>query len=152
MIISVPLSGRVFAAHSHASITGKVGFLFSDITTSQRWKFDELYFKQALAKLDPQVQVVVTDAHNAQTNQQNEAKSDLTKGVKALIDVPVDSGQAAAIVRAAHANKPRVSVMGYDRLITGAYEDAYASFDGFSVGVQQGKWLATHVKSGGTII
>jgi len=133
-------------------MTGKVGFLFSDFTTSQRWKFDESYFKKALHKLDPAITVIVTDAHAAQTNQQNQAKSDLTRGVKALIDVPVDSGQAAAIVRAAHANKPRVPVLAYDRLITGAFEDAYASFNGFNVGVQQGTFIKNHVAKGGTII
>ena len=52
----------------------------------------------------------------------------------------MDSAQAASIIRAAHAKKPRVPVIAYDRLITGAYEDAYASFDG-SVGVQQGKFM-----------
>jgi len=149
---SFPVSSRALAAHSQAPITGKVGFLFSDFTTSARWVFDRDYFKAALKKLDPQVQVVVTDAKAAQTTQQNQAKSDLTAGVKVLIDVPVDSGQAAQIVKAAHQNSPRVPVLAYDRLITGAKEDAYASFNGFSVGVQQGTFIKNHVKKGGTIV
>jgi D-xylose transport system substrate-binding protein len=153
-ITAVPMSRAAFASHSYASsqITGSVGFLFSDFTTSQRWQFDRSYFISDLLKLDPKVKVIVRDAHAAQTNQQNQAKSLLTLGVKALIDVPVDSGQAGAIIKAAHANKPRVKVLAYDRLITGAYEDAYASFNGYNVGVQQGRWIASHVKSGGTII
>jgi D-xylose transport system substrate-binding protein len=145
----------VFASsHQQAApITGKVGFLFSDFTTSLRWYNDDRpFFIQDLHKLDPKVTVVVTDAQHVQTNQQNQAKSDLTKGVKALIDVPVDSAQAALIVKAAHANKPRVPVLAYDRLISGAFEDAYASFDGYSVGVQQAKSLVKNVAKGSTIV
>jgi D-xylose transport system substrate-binding protein len=126
--------------------------LICDYTTSARWQFDVSYTKAALAALDPQVKLVVTDAHNGQTKQQNQAQSDLTQGVKALIDVPCDSGQAAAIVKLAHAQTPRVPVLGYDRLITGAFEDAYASFNGFSVGVAQGTFLKAHVAKGGTIM
>jgi D-xylose transport system substrate-binding protein len=144
-------NSHVQAAHN-AAVTGKVGFLFSDFTTSARWRFDEAYFKQALKKLDPKVQVVVTDAKAVQTVQQTQATSDLTAGVKVLIDVPVDSAQAAAIVRAAHSNSPRVPVIAYDRLISGVKSDAYVSFNGFQVGVQQGKYLKAHVKKGGTIV
>lgn len=150
---SLPQANHVFAAHQGKSaITGKVGFLFSDFTTSARWQFDKKFFIQELHKLDPKVQVVATDAKADQTTQQNQAKALLTQGVKVLIDVPVDSAQAAAIVRAAHAEKPRVPVLAYDRLITGAYEDAYASFNGFSVGAQQGTFIKTHVAKGGTIV
>lgn len=146
-----PATTHVQAAHTHA-VTGKVGFLFSDFTTSARWQFDKLYFIQALKKIDPKVTVVVTDAKASQTTQQNEAKSDLTAGVKVLIDVPVDSAGAAAIVRAAHANSPRVPVISYDRLITGVKSDAYVSFNGYEVGVQQGKFIKSHVKKGGTLV
>jgi D-xylose transport system substrate-binding protein len=149
---ALPVTTPARAAHSSAGVSGKVGFLFSDFTTSARWQFDKSYFIAAMKKLDPNVQVVVYDAKNAQTNQQNEAKSALTAGVKVLLDVPVDSAQAAAIVREAHANSPSVPVIAYDRLITGANEDAYASFDGFSVGKQQGMYLKQHVKKGGTIV
>jgi D-xylose transport system substrate-binding protein len=145
------VSGRVWAAHSQAPITGKVGFLFADFTTSARWAFDRDYFKADLKALDPQVTVVVTDSKTNQTNQLNQAKSDLTAGVKVLIDVPVDAG-AAQIVKAAHQSSPRVPVLAYDRLITGVKEDAYASFNGFSVGVQQGTYIKNHVKKGGTIV
>jgi D-xylose transport system substrate-binding protein len=146
-----PALSPVHAAHATA-VTGKVGFLFSDFTTSARWQFDKKFFIQDLKKLDPGVTVVVTDAKAAQTTQQQQASSDLTAGVKVLIDVPVDSAQAAAIVRAAHANKPRVPVIAYDRLITGVKSDAYVSFNGFQVGVQQGKFIKSHVKKGGTIV
>lgn len=147
-----PVSGSVQAARSHAGLTGKVAFLFSDFTTSARWQFDKQYYIADMKKLDPGIQVVVYDAKATQTTQQNQAKSALTSGAKLLLDVPVDSAQAAAIVRDAHANKPRVPVIAYDRLITGAKEDAYASFDGFSVGVQQAKFLQAHVPKGSTIV
>ncbi|HEX6506859.1 MAG TPA: substrate-binding domain-containing protein [Chloroflexota bacterium] len=151
-IAAFPVASHVQAASQRAGVTGKIAFLMSDFTTSPRWQFDKKFFIQDIKKLDPGVSVVVYDAKAAQTNQQNQAKSALTSGAKLLIDVPVDSAQAASIVREAHANKPRVPVIAYDRLIMGAYEDAYASFNGFAVGVQQGKFLKAHVAKGGTIV
>jgi D-xylose transport system substrate-binding protein len=151
-VSTVPITRAVQAAPSRAAVTGKVGFLFSDFTTSARWQFDKKFYIEDMKKLDPGVQVVVYDAHAVQTNQQNEAKSALTSGVKLLIDVPVDSAQAAIIVKDAHANSPRVPVIAYDRLITGAYEDAYASFNGYNVGVQQANYLKAHVAKGSTIV
>jgi D-xylose transport system substrate-binding protein len=151
-IAAFPVVNHVQAAPQRAALTGKIAFLFSDFTTSARWQFDKQFFIKDMKKLDPGVTVVVYDAKAAQTNQQNQAKSALTSGVKLIIDVPVDSAQAASIIRAAHANKPRVPVIAYDRLITGAYEDAYASFNGFAVGVQQAKYLKAHVAKGGTIV
>lgn len=139
------------AAHLGAT-SGTVGFLITDFTTSARWKQDKAFVIANLAQTDPGVSVKIEDAKADQTRQQQQAASLLTSGVKVLIDVPVDSTQAAAIVRAAHANKPYVPVIAYDRLIFGAAVDAYTSFDGFSVGVQQGKYLIAHVKKGGTIV
>ncbi|MGH2442509.1 MAG: sugar ABC transporter substrate-binding protein [Chloroflexota bacterium] len=147
-----PIARPAQAAHSGKGVTGKVAFLFSDFTTSPRWQFDKQYFKRDLKKIDPHVQLVVYDAKATQTVQQNQARAALTSGATLLIDVPVDSAQAAIIVRDAHANKPRVPVIAYDRLITGAREDAYASFNGFAVGVQQAKFLKSHVKKGSTLV
>jgi len=150
---ALPVARQVQAAKpAKLNISGKIAFLFSDFTTSDRWQFDRKYFIADLEQLAPRIQVVVQDAKAAQTNQQNQAKSVLTSGVKLIIDVPVDSAQAAAIVRDAHTESPSVPDIAYDRLITGAKEDGYASFDGFGVGVQQAKYLKAHVKKGGTIV
>lgn len=140
------------ASAATARAGGSVGFLITDFTTSARWQFDKQFVIANLAKTDPGVTVKVEDAKADQTRQQQEANALLTAGVKVLIDVPVDSTQAAAIVRAAHANKPYVPVIAYDRLISGAAVDAYTSFDGFAVGVQQAQYLVAHVKKGGTIV
>lgn len=149
---TIPVANSVTAARNAAGPSGKVGFLFSDFTTSARWQFDRQYFIKDLKKLDPNVTVIVKDAKAAQTTQQTEAQSLLTSGVKVLLDVPVDSAQAAVIVRQAHANKPRVPVISYDRLITGARSDAYTSFNGYQVGVDQGKFLKSRLKKGSTIV
>ena len=146
------LTHSTASAARAGAASGSVGFLFSDFTTSARWQFDKSFYISALKALDPAVTVSVQDAKASQSTQQNEAQSVLTAGVKVIIDVPVDSAGAAAIVRLAHANKPYVPVIAYDRLITGVPVDAYASFDGFQVGVQQAKFLIAHVKKGGTIV
>ena len=151
---AAPTLTHTTGAHADGAraASGSVGFLFSDFTTSARWQFDKSFYITALAKADPGVKVLVQDAKAAQSTQQNEAQSLLTSGVKVLIDVPVDSAGAAAIVRLAHANKPPVPVISYDRLITGVAVDAYVSFDGFNVGVQQANFLKAHVKKGSTLV
>lgn len=151
--VLLPMAGNVHAARSAASgPKATVAFLFSDFTTSPRWQFDKQYFINDMKKLDPNVNVIVKDAHASQTTQQNEAKSVLASHVNLIIDVPVDSAQAAVIVREAHANKPRVPVISYDRLITGAKSDAYVSFNGYQVGVDQGNFLKSHLSKGSTIV
>lgn len=125
-----------------------VGFLMSDYTTSARWQFDRDFYIAALKKLDPGVNVVVDDAKTDQTRQQTQAASLLTSGAKLLLDVPVDSTQAAAIVRAAHDNNPPVPVIAYDRLINNSDVDSYVTFDPIAVGRQQAQYIVDHVKSG----
>ena len=132
----------------NAADSPKVGFLMSDYTTSARWQFDRDFFIAALKKLDPGVEVVIDDAKTDQTRQQTQAASLLTSGAKLLIDVPVDSTQASAIVRAAHDNNPPVPVIAYDRLINNADVDAYVTFDPIAVGRQQAQYIVDHVKSG----
>lgn len=125
-----------------------VGFLMADYTTSARWQFDRDFYIAALKKLDPGVNVVVDDAKTDQTRQQTQAASLLTSGAKLLVDVPVDSTQAAAVVRAAHDNSPSVPVIAYDRLINNADVDSYVTFDPIAVGRQQAQYIVDHVKSG----
>jgi D-xylose transport system substrate-binding protein len=135
----------------NAADTTTVGFLMSDYTTSARWQFDRDFFIAALKKVDPDVNVVVDDAKTDQTRQQTQAASLLTSGAKVLLDVPVDSTQASAIVRAAHDNSPPVPVIAYDRLVNNADVDAYVTFDPVAVGRQQAQYIVDHLKSG-TII
>jgi D-xylose transport system substrate-binding protein len=142
--------GTAHAAAPRAG--GTVAFLFSDFTTSARWVFDKNFYIAALKTAEPGYTVKVQDAKNSQTNQQNDAQSALTAGANLIIDVPVDSAGAAAVVKLAHANNPPVPVIAYDRLITGTPVDAYVSFDGYNVGVQQANYLVAHVKKGGTIV
>jgi D-xylose transport system substrate-binding protein len=131
-----------------AADTTTVGFLMSDYTTSARWQFDRDFYIAALKKLDPDVNVVVDDAKTDQTRQQTQAASLLTSSAKVLIDVPVDSTQAAAIVRAAHDNTPAVPVIAYDRLINSSDVDSYVTFDPIAVGRQQAQYIVDHIKSG----
>src|ERR671935_286151 len=52
---------------------------------------------------------------------------------------------------AAKAISQGVKVIAYDRLISNAKVSAYISFDGVAVGKAQGKWLASHTKTGARI-
>ena len=152
VVAVVAATAAVPVALRAADKNGTVGFLISDYTTSARWQLDKSYFIEAMKKLDPGINVVVDDAQTDQTRQQTQATSLLTSGAKVLLDVPVDSTQAGAIVRSAHDNKPRVPVIAYDRLVSGADVDAYATFDPIAVGRQQAEYILSHVKPGATIV
>ncbi len=130
----------------------KIGFLLSDYTSSSRWQKDRDDYVAAMGKLVPGAQIIVQDAKADQTLQQQQAESDLTQGAKLLVVVPQDAIQAKAIVEAAHRQQPPVPVLSYDRIVRDAPLDGYVTFDNFSVGVTQAKYLAAHVRRGGTII
>lgn len=142
---------RVEASHATAS-TNTVGLLFSDFTTSARWVTDRADLTKDIQMSTQNVKITVEDAKTDQTRQEAEAKSLLTAGAKVLVVVPVDQVQAKSIVNDAHANKPAVPVVAYDRLIKDSRLDAYVTFNNFQVGVDQATWLVHHTKKGGTIV
>ena len=103
-----------------AACTGKaaapiVAFLLPENVTP-RWEgADAPLFKQALQKAIPNVQVDVLNALNDPSKQQSQAEAELTKGAKVLVVAAVDQKAAAVIVN--EANKQKVPVIAYDRLI-----------------------------------
>ena len=78
--------------------------------------------------------------------QKQKAQADqcIADGAKVLIIAPIDSGSAAAIEKAAAAKG--VKSIDYDRQVEGGSAVLYASFDGHTVGVLQGKAVAGALK------
>jgi D-xylose transport system substrate-binding protein len=126
-----------------------VAFLLPENVTP-RWEgFDHPTFVKALKKLVPGVQIDVVNSVNKPATQQSQAEAEITKGAKVLVVAPDDGKAFGAVAKKAIA--AGVKVIAYDRLISGAKISAYISFDGVSVGVAQGKWLAAHTKKGSRI-
>ncbi|NLU53169.1 MAG: sugar ABC transporter substrate-binding protein [Clostridiaceae bacterium] len=103
-----------------------------------RWIQDETRFTEALRQTDYKVEVLFSQGDSAKEKQNVEAL--IAKGIKVLIICPHDGAAAAAAAEAA--KKEGVTVIAYDRLITGTDAvDYYVTFDSVAVGKAQGQYL-----------
>jgi len=117
--------------------------LMPDTKTSVRW---EQFDKPALIKAfkSAGVSARVVNAQGDPQKQQTQADQCIADGAKVLIIAPIDSGSAASIEKAALAKG--VKSIDYDRQVEGGSAVLYASFNGHTVGVLQGKAVANALK------
>lgn len=116
-----------------------------------RWENeDRRFFKEALAKYAPSAKLLVFNAQNDSSKQQQQAEQALTQGANVLVIIAVDQKAAGVIVNQAKASN--VPVVAYDRLILDSPVDYYVSVDGTKVGQLQGDWLAKHTRDGDNIV
>ncbi len=103
-----------------------------------RWVQDETRFIDALKTTNYSVEILFSQGSSAKEKENVEAL--IAKGIKVLIICPQDGAAAAAAVDAA--KKEGITVIAYDRLITGtASVDYYVTFDSVAVGMAQGQYL-----------
>ncbi len=120
-----------------------IAFLLPESATAARWEAaDHPDVVAAINKYLPGATIDVQNAQGDATQQQTQADAELSKGACILIVAPKDSTGAATIV--SKAKQQSVPVIAYDRLIQSDDLSFYASFDGVSVGVAQGKYIADH--------
>jgi D-xylose transport system substrate-binding protein len=118
--------------------------LMPDTKTSVRWEqFDKPSLIKAFKAAGVSARVV--NAQGDPQKQKTQADQCISDGAKVLIIAPIDSGSAAAIEKAATAKG--VKSIDYDRQVEGGTAVLYASFDGHTVGVLQGKAVANALKS-----
>ncbi len=122
--------------------TVKVGIVLPT-KDEPRWVQDETRFKTALTDAKTTVEILFSQGSTA-TELAN-VETLLAKGIKVLIICAQDGAAAAAAVD--KAKKEGVTVIAYDRLITGtASVDYYVTFDSIAVGAAQGKYLVDNAK------
>ena len=103
-----------------------------------RWIQDETRFGQILGEAGFSYQILFSQGSSAV--EKSNVETLVSKGVKVLILCPQDSAAAASTVDYAVDNG--VTVISYDRLITGSAKLNYiVGFDSTSVGVAQGNYL-----------
>ncbi|KLU61532.1 D-xylose-binding periplasmic protein precursor [Peptococcaceae bacterium CEB3] len=95
-------------------------------------------------------EVYVQNANNDDTDQVDQVKYLIGKGIKVLILVPNDMKKAAEIVSMAH--KAGVKVISYDRLVLDAGVDLYLSFNNEEVGRLMAKALLAARPTGNYVI
>ena len=139
--ISVVASASASSSKRSAGVT--ICGLMPDTKTSVRWEqFDRPALQKAFKAAGVAARVV--NAQGDPQKQKTQADQCLSDGAKVLIIAPNDSASAAAIERDAKA-KGAVSI-DYDRQVEGGVAVLYASFDGHTVGVLQGKAVAGALK------
>lgn len=111
-----------------------------------RWTQDETRFKDALASTEYKTEVLFSQGSSA--TEKTNVETLLAKGIKVLIICPQDGAAAGAAVEAA--KKEGVTVIAYDRLITGTDAvDYYVTFDSVAVGAAQAQYLVDNAKGNG---
>jgi D-xylose transport system substrate-binding protein len=142
VIAAMAVSGAT-ASTAKKSAGIQVCGLMPDTKTSVRW---EQFDKPALIKAFKAAHIAarVVNAQGDPQKQKTQADQCIADGAKVLIIAPNDSGSAAAIEKAALAKG--VKSIDYDRQVEGGSAVLYASFNGHTVGVLQGKAVANALK------
>lgn len=143
------------AAQGQPAASGEkvtIALLLPETATSPRYESqDKPHFMEDVKQLDPNVNVIYSNAQGNASSQQQQAEAAISNGAKVLVLDPVDAKAAAVIAN--KAKQSGVAVISYDRLITGTPNvDYYVSFDNERVGRLQGQYIADHTKKGGTVV
>ena len=127
-----------------ASETIEVGIVLPT-KDEPRWLQDQKQFETILGDAGFTYQVLFSQASSA--TEKTNVETLISKDMKVLIICAQDGAAAAAAVEAAKA--AGVTVIAYDRLITGTDAvDYYVTFDSFAVGVAQGQYLVDNAPEG----
>lgn len=118
---------------------GRIAFFLPHPNADRYEGVDLPYFSQRVKQLCGSCEVDYYNAGNKQEVQDQQVQEALGKGAKALVVDVVDSKHSTQVVEMA--NRAKVPVIAYDRLIMGAKLDYYVSFDAVKVGAQQGAAL-----------
>ncbi|WP_033166151.1 sugar-binding protein [Clostridium sp. KNHs205] len=111
-----------------------------------RWLQDKEKFESVIKDTNYSVEVLFSQGSSA--NEKTNVETLIAKGIKVLIICAHDGAAAAASVEAAKA--AGVTVIAYDRLITGTDAvDYYVTFDSVAVGEAMGKYLADNATGQG---
>ena len=111
-----------------------------------RWIQDQTRFEDALTAAGYDVEILFSQGDPSL--EKANVESLITKGVKVIILCPHDSAAAAASAEAAR--EAGVTVISYDRLITGTDAvDYYVTFDSVAVGAAQAQYLVDKAEGEG---
>ena len=135
------------AADKSASGTIQVGIVLPT-KDEPRWLQDQAQFESILSDAGFTNQVMFSQGSSA--TEKTNVEMLISKGISVLIICAQDGAAAAAAVEAAKA--AGVTVIAYDRLITGTDAvDYYVTFDSFAVGAAQGQYLVDNAPAGSGI-
>jgi len=124
-----------------------VGFLMPDQASTRYEERDYPGFRDAMADLCPDCEVVYQNANADAQLQQQQFNSLIAQGAPVIVLDPVDSSAAASLVNQAKAQG--VQVIAYDRPIPDVPADFYVSFDNQGIGRSIAQSLVDHLEATG---
>lgn len=128
-----------------------IAFLMPCSTCADRFENqDKPLFIEAVAAIDPAIEVIANNAQGESADQVAQAEAALSNGADVIVISPLDEAAGAAI--SDRAAQDGVPVLSYDGLITGAATDFYVSFDNEAVGRVQGEYLAEQLPEGSNVV
>ena len=122
--------------------------LSMDSFVIERWQRDRDVFVAHAKELG--MDVLVQDAGGVVSEQKEQIRYFIRKGVQAIVVVAVDCASLKDVITEAKA--AGILVISYDRLILNAPVDLYISFDNEQVGRLMAENLVENVKPGGKIV
>jgi D-xylose transport system substrate-binding protein len=113
-----------------------------DTLKEERWQRDKTAFEAKANEMG--VDLLVQAANSDDTRQMQDVQALISRHVGALVIAPHNGAAMAKGVALAH--EAGIPVISYDRLITGADEDLYVSFDTIRIGEMQAQALLSSLK------
>jgi ABC-type xylose transport system substrate-binding protein len=123
-----------------------VYFMAPNTTPTRYIQQDGPDFKEALEKLDSNIEVRFVNGGGSSDTQLNQANAAISAGAKALVVVAADPNTSAGLLQAAE--QADVPVIGYENPPLNGPMYAQVIFDPKAVGVEQGTYFADQVTSG----
>jgi D-xylose transport system substrate-binding protein len=146
--VAAVFAGGTKATTMTGTAPAKIGLLLPETKTTRYETADRPDFEAKMKELDPNVQIIYSNANQNANTQLSQAEAALTNGAQVLVLDPVDS--AAAAVVADKAKAQGVPVIAYDRLILNSSGvNYYISFDNTEVGKLQATSLVDKLNNMG---
>jgi D-xylose transport system substrate-binding protein len=125
----------------------KIGYLIH-ATTNSRWQMDIKYLQERADQIG--AVLIIRDAEGDENKQLKQANELLEEGVDALMVVAANQNTAAGIVR--EAQKHKVPIIAYDRMINNSDVDYMISFDYEEIGHLMVDYVSKKVSKGNCIM
>ncbi|MEO6510484.1 MAG: substrate-binding domain-containing protein [Nocardioides sp.] len=123
-----------------------VYFMAPNTTPTRYIQQDGPDFKEALEKLDSNIEVRFVNGGGSSDTQLSQANAAISAGAKALVVVAADPNTSAGLLQAAE--QADVPVIGYENPPLNGPMYAQVIFDPKAVGLEQGTYFAEQVTSG----
>jgi len=143
VLIGVVLGRGAHGGASPAAAGGRplIGISL-DTLKEERWQRDRDAFQKRADELG--IDILIQAANSDDTRQMQDVQALISRKVGALIIAPHNGAAMAKAVELAH--EAGIPVISYDRLISGADEDLYVSFDTVRIGEMQAQALLAKAK------